>query len=121
MEEIQKKYKICKFKSKTGKQKKLLLEEIDTTLYKPSAHCVAFYTTEERILYWVKALHDHYFEPLSENNHYHVAWIDRYNDDETAFEHIELKVSHVNGERQSLQGHPTSLFGKYLFGRRFEI
>lgn len=39
---------------------------------------------------------------LSENNHYHVAWINRNNDDEQAFEHIKLKVSHVNGESQSL-------------------
>lgn len=65
-------------------------------LYKPSAHCVAFFTTKEWILYWVKAVHDQYFEPLSENNHYHVSWIDRYSDDETAFEHIELKEGHVN-------------------------
>ena len=59
--EIEKKYNTCKFKSTTGKQKKLLFEEINITLYKPSAHCVGFYTTEERIQYWAKALQDHHF------------------------------------------------------------
>ena len=30
-------------------------------------------------------------------------------------------LQHISREGQDVQGHPTSIFGKYLFERRFEI
>ncbi len=61
---MQKKYTIKPFKEKNGKQRKLKHEEIDISLYKPAAHCVAFTTSEDRILYWLKTFQDRYIMKL---------------------------------------------------------
>ena len=90
MDEVQGKYKIKPFGSKSGKQRKLKHEEIDPGHYRPSARCVAFTTSEDRILFWVKALQDHYYELPGSNQSFHIKWIDHVNKDDTAFEHIEL-------------------------------
>ena len=107
MDEVQGKYKIKPFGSKSGKQRKLKHEEIDPGHYRPSARCVAFMTSEDRILFWVKALQDHYYELPSSNQSFHIKWIDHVNKDDTAFEHIELKVSHQSGQSGE---HRTLLF-----------
>ena len=107
MDEVQGKYKIKPFGSKSGKQRKLKHEEIDPGHYRPSARCVAFTTSEDRILFWVKALQDHYYELPSSNQSFHIKWIDHVNKDDTAFEHIELKVSHQSGQSGE---HRTLLF-----------
>ena len=33
----------------------------------------------------------------------------------------DLTVPVIRVFKENIQGHPTSIFGKYLFGRRFEI
>ena len=99
---MQAKYKIKPFGIKSEKQRKLRHEEIDPSLYKSSARCVAFTTSEDRILFWVKSLQDHYYELPSNNQNYHIKWIDHLNSDNTAFEHIELKISHQSGEHCTL-------------------
>ncbi len=99
---MQKKYTIKPFKEKNGKQRKLKHEEIDISLYKPAARCVAFTTSEDRILYWLKTFQDRYYETLDNNNQYHVNWIDHYNEDNTIFEQVEVKVSRQHDENQSL-------------------
>ena len=88
-------YPIKPFKEKSGKQRKLLLEEIDTSLYKPTARCAIFCTTEDKILFWIKAFQDYYFDALYDNDQYHIKWIDHLNYDDTAFEHIVLKISRL--------------------------
>ena len=94
MEELQKKYVIKSFNSKSSRQKKLKFEEIDLSVCKSSAKCTAFVTSEHRILFWVKALQQSYFDLLEDNDDYHIKWIDHLNSDDTGFEHIEMKVSH---------------------------
>ena len=103
MEDVQKKYPIKPFKEKSGKQRKLLLEEIDTSLYKPTARCVAFCTTEDKILFWIKAFQDYSFEPLCDNDKYHIKCIDHLNYDDTAFEYIELKISRLTEANRTLE------------------
>jgi len=76
MEELQDKYVIKSFNSRSGKQKKLKFEEIDLSLYKQSAKCAAFVTLEDRILFWVKALQESYFDLLEDNDEYLIKWID---------------------------------------------
>ena len=93
MEELQKKYVIKSFNSKSSRQKKLKFEEIDLSVYKSSAKCAAFVTSEDRILFWVKALQESYFDLLEDNDDYHIKWIDHLNSDDSGFEHIEMKVS----------------------------
>ena len=95
MEELQNKYVIKAFNSKSGKQRKLKFEEIDLSLYKSSAKCAAFMTSEDRILFWVKALQESYFDLLEDNDDYHIKWIDHLNNDDSGFEHIEMKASRL--------------------------
>ena len=95
MEELQNKYVIKSFNSRSGKQKKLKFEEIDLSLYKSSAKCAAFVNSEERILFWVKALQESYFDLLEDNDDYHIKWIDHLNNDDSGYEHIEMKVSRL--------------------------
>ena len=49
----------------------------------------AFLTYDEKIHFWKKSLHDHYFELLKERSDYEIGWINHVNHDESAFEHIE--------------------------------
>lgn len=102
MEDLQKKYVIKSFDSRKGKQNKLKEEEIDLSLYKASARCAAFLTSENRILFWVKALQDQYLDALDSNDDYHIKWIDHANDDASAFKHIELKISHRTEHHDTL-------------------
>lgn len=81
--------------SKSGKQKKLKFEEIDLSLYKSSAKCAAFLTSEDGILFWVKTLQKSYFGLLEDNDDYHIKWIDHLNNDDSGFEHIKMKVSRL--------------------------
>ena len=59
------------------------------------ANCAAFVTSEDRILFWIKALQESYFDLLEDNDDYHIKWIDHLNTDDSGFEHIEMKVSHL--------------------------
>jgi len=66
-----------KFHKRTGKAKKCKYEEIDLTLYEPSARMLSFYTTIERIQPWIKALHVLYYDNLgNEGSEYLVKWDD---------------------------------------------
>ena len=51
MEELQNKYVITLFNPKSGKHKKLKFEEIDLSLYKSSAKCAPFLTSDDRIFF----------------------------------------------------------------------
>ena len=94
MEEIRSKYVLTPFTERTGKQKKLKFEEIDLELYKSSARCAAFKTSQDNILHWIKAIQHQYFDALKDSSTLTVKWIDCLNKDETQFDSIELKVFH---------------------------
>ena len=106
MEELRDKYVIKPFSPKSGKQKKLKFEEIDLSIYKSTARCAAFITNEDRILFWVKVLQECCFDLLDNNKDYHIKWIDHLNGDDSAFEHIEMKISRLT----AVPEHRTTLF-----------
>ena len=98
MEDIRQKYKIKTFLEKTGKHKKLNFENIKIDIYRPSARCAGFFTSEENILFWIKALSDQYYEGIKDNADYLVSWIDHTIKNGTEFEDIEVKISHTDTE-----------------------
>ena len=102
MDDLLNKYSIKSIDVKSGKQWKLQHEELDLSIYGPTARRAAFTTSEDQILFWVKALQDHYYELLGDNSEYHIKWIDHLNGDNSAYEHIELKISHLNQEHRTL-------------------
>lgn len=61
---------------RTGKAKKTKYEEIDNNLYDPEARMVAFHTTLERIIIWLKALEILYYDNLGKSDDLKVTWTD---------------------------------------------
>lgn len=110
MDEIQAKYVINDFKERTGKQKGLKFEEINLDLYRPSTRCVAFTTSKDRILHWIKTLQYCYFETLKDDHSYLIQWIDHANYTSTTFQEIEIKLFKLDPEAVSdtcdLSQHP---------------
>ena len=92
MDEIQDKYVVSHFKERSGKQKALKFETVDLEIYKPSAKCAAFSTSEDRILYWIRSLQLRYFDSLKDNDEYLIDWIDHENYDSTSFQEVEIKI-----------------------------
>ena len=92
MDELQNKYVIKTFNSKTGKQRKLKFVEIDLSIYKTSAKCAAFITSEDRILFWIESLQESYFDLLEDKDDYHIKWTDHLDNDESGYKHIKMKV-----------------------------
>ena len=98
MEDIRQKYKIKTFLEKTGKHKKLNFEDIKIDIYRPSARCAGFFTSEENILFWIKALNDQYYKGIKDNADYLVSWIDHTIKNGTEFKDIEVTISHTDTE-----------------------
>lgn len=73
-------YQVDQFK--TTKAKTVPYEELDFNIYKPASKCVAFATSEERILLWTRALHDRYYIGLQNNSMLKSLWEEQqtYND-----------------------------------------
>ena len=92
MEEIQNKYPIKTFKEKTNKQKVIKFEEVDLSLYKPSARCVSFATSEQRILHWIRTFQLRYFESLDDSTDFLIEWIDHQSSDSPCFEKTEART-----------------------------
>ena len=61
---------------RTGKAKNCLCEEIDKNLYDKHARMVAFYTTKERILPWIKTLDVFYYDNLGKEEDIEIKWYD---------------------------------------------
>ena len=55
-------YLVDKFNQSTGKSKNAPFEAIDLGIYRPSAKCLAFSTSEDRLLLWVTAFLYRYYE-----------------------------------------------------------
>ncbi|CAB3999478.1 Hypothetical predicted protein [Paramuricea clavata] len=60
-------YQVDQFKSAKG-SKQVPFEKLDFSIYKPSANMVAYTTSEERILLWIKALYQRYIIDLQKTN-----------------------------------------------------
>ena len=86
MEEICSKYVLTLLTERTGRQRKLTFEEIDLKLYKSSAYCVAFKTSEDNILHWIKAIQREYFDALKDSSTLTVKWINNLNEDRTCLQ-----------------------------------
>ena len=98
MDEIQHKYVISHFKERSSKQKAVKFENIDLEVYKPSAKCAAFITSEERILHWIRTFQFRYFESLKDDENYYIEWIDHENYDSSSFQEIEIKIFKIDHE-----------------------
>jgi hypothetical protein len=98
MDEIQHKYVISHFKERSSKQKAVKFENIDLEVYKPSAKCAAFITSEERILHWIRTFQFRYFESLKDDENYYIEWIDHENYNSSSFQEIEIKIFKIDHE-----------------------
>ena len=67
-------YLVDKFNQSTGKSKNAPFEAIDLGIYRPSAKCLAFSTSEDRLLLWVTAFLYHYYEITGNTTDYKVVW-----------------------------------------------
>ena len=102
MDEIRNKYVINHFKERTHKQKALKFEDIDLEVYKASAKCAVFLTSEERILHWIRTFQFRYYESLKDNNSYLIDGIDHENFDSSNFQEVEIKIYKVDVEHSPL-------------------
>lgn len=68
-------YVVDEFHPPTAKAKQVLFESIDLSIYRPSARCLALCTSEERLLFWITAFAQRYFELLPRQAAgYKVTW-----------------------------------------------
>lgn len=68
-------YIVDKFHPPTAKAKHVPFEAIDLSVYQPSARCLAFRTSEERLLLWISAFANRYNDLLTGNSAgYKVIW-----------------------------------------------
>ena len=58
-------YIVDKFHPPTAKAKPVPFESIDLSIYRPSARCLAFCASEDRLLFWITAFAQRYYELLS--------------------------------------------------------
>lgn len=69
------KYLVDKFHSPTTSAKPALFESIDLSIYQPSAKCAPFWTSESRLLRWIRVFKTRYFEYLnSDATRYKAVW-----------------------------------------------
>ena len=67
-------YLVDKFNQSTGKSKNAPFEAIDLGIYRPSAKCLAFSTSEDRLLLWITAFLYRYYEITGNTTDYKVVW-----------------------------------------------
>ena len=63
---------VDKFHQPTAKSKAAPFEAIDLSIYKPSARCLAFSTSEDRLLLWIVAFQFQYYEVTGNATDYTV-------------------------------------------------
>ena len=68
-------YMVDKFHPPTAKSKQVPYESIDLSVYKPSAKCLGFTTSECRLLHWITTFGQRYHSLLTGNaSGYKVIW-----------------------------------------------
>ena len=68
-------YIVDKFHPPTAKAKQGPFESVDLSIYKTSARCLAFCTSEDRLLFWITAFAQRYYELLNRQAAgYKVTW-----------------------------------------------
>lgn len=77
-------YIVNKFRPSASKSKKVPFESIDLSIYKPSAKCLAFLTSEKRLPLWIAALRYRYLEIIGKKAKYEVTWEEENTKDSTS-------------------------------------
>ena len=77
-------YIVDKFHQPTAKSKAAPFEAIDLSIYKPSARCLAFSTSEDRLLLWIVAFQFRYYEITGNGTDYTVIWEEQDNPSSTS-------------------------------------
>ena len=67
-------YIVDNFHLPAAKSQNAPFESIDLTIYRPSAKCVAFSTSEDRLLLWITAFQYRYYELTGNAADYKVIW-----------------------------------------------
>ena len=67
-------YLVDKFHLPATKSKNAPFETIDLSIYRPSAKCLAFSTSEDRLLLWITAFQYRYHELTGNAAEYKVTW-----------------------------------------------
>lgn len=75
--------------------------------------CAAIFTSEDRILHWVRSLQLWYFDPPKDNNQNLVDWINHESYDSTAFQEVEIQISKTNQEHHHHTGFRQSTNRRY--------
>ena len=73
-----------KFHQTTAKSKAAPFEAIDLSIYKLSARCLAFSTSEDRLLLWIVAFQFRYYEITGNGTDYTVIWEEQDNPSSTS-------------------------------------
>jgi len=70
-------YLVDKFHLPTTKSKSAPFEAIDLSIYRPSAKCLAFSTSEDRLLLWITAFQYRYHELTGNAADFKVTWAEQ--------------------------------------------
>lgn len=133
-------YIVDKFRPPASKSKKVPFESIDLSIYKPSAKCLAFLTSEKRLPLWIAALRYRYCEIIGKKAEYEVTWEEQNTEDSPSSKpkcgkisiHLTKKPStgeetlvaitvFVTTGRIQVQGKKFEEWGKYEFPPLLDI
>ena len=67
-------YLVDKFHQPNARSKTAPFESIDLSIYRPSANCLAFSTSEDRLLLWITAFQYRYHKLTGNAADYKVIW-----------------------------------------------
>lgn len=79
-------------KEPTGKAKTAAFEQLDKHLYAPGARMLAFRTSSDRIVSWIKALALRYHSQFGELTDHTVTWTDKTMDEDTEGQPVEIMI-----------------------------
>jgi hypothetical protein len=92
-----------KFHPRTGKAKNAYFEKINATLYEESANIATFFTSEERLLPWLRALGILFFDNIGKMNEIKITWQDHpENWDNPDNVQNSVKIEVIDAESDSL-------------------
>ena len=94
-DETMTRYQVDAFKS-TTKSKAVPFEQLDFSIYKQSNKKVAFATSEERIILWIRSLYKRYYMGLRDHEHIRVRWEEQQSfNDKTKCDRIVLHLTNI--------------------------
>ena len=114
-------YLVDKFHHPATKSKSAPFETIDLSIYRPSAKCLAFSTSEDRLLLWITAFQYRYHELTGDAAEYKVTWEEQ--DSPSATSKCDKIIIHLirltsTGEEQlQVQGKKFEEWSEFEFPR----